>query len=51
MKKYVVLRGGVRVSDDEFDSPELAESERLHWEKVVSKWPDGTKVTVVEKNE
>ena len=47
--KYVVLRNGIRVSDDEHESYERAKSEYAHWKRVIEKWPDGSKLEIVEK--
>ncbi len=45
-KKYVVLRNGLRVSDAEYSKKEDANEEFQHWNKILSKWPDGTKVSI-----
>jgi hypothetical protein len=47
--KFVVTRGGFRVSDREYDSPNdaAAISERDFWIRVIGNHPDGTKVEVV----
>ena len=47
--KYVVVRDGLRVSDKEYSSPTDPEaiSEKLFWKKVVDRYPDGTKVSIV----
>ena len=46
---YVVTRGGLRVSDQEYVSPDLPEviAERDFWQKIVNKYPDGTKIEIV----
>ena len=44
--KFVVLRDGVRVSDDLHDRPEDAEHEANFWREIIKRWPDGTKVTI-----
>jgi len=51
-QKYVVTRGGHRVSDREYSSPEdtFAVSERDFWQRVVARHPDGTKIEVVPFN-
>jgi len=50
-KKYIVVRSGIRVSDMEYDTPADASEELKHWKSVVNRWPDGSKVEVVEKND
>lgn len=50
-KKYVVVRGRIRVSDSEYDSPADAADELSHWKKILQKWPDGTTVEIVEKDD
>lgn len=50
LPRYVVVRGGLRVSDKDYpraDEPR-AISERDFWKKVVERWPDGTKVEIVQ---
>ena len=49
-KKYVVVRDSIRVSESEYDTPAEAELESLHWNKIITRWPDGTKVAIVEKD-
>jgi len=47
--RYVVTRGGLRVSDKDYskvDEPR-AVSEKEFWQKVVKRWPDGTKIEIV----
>lgn len=46
--KYVVLRNGMRVSDSEYSNREEAKSEYDHWNKVITRWPDGSKLEIVE---
>lgn len=50
--KYVVVRDNRRVSDIEYDDPKSPEaiSERDFWLKVVSRHPDGTRVSIVKYN-
>lgn len=50
-KKYVVVRSGLRVSDTEYDNPSEATAEVEYWRKIIKRWPDGTVVEVVEKDE
>jgi len=44
--KYIVLRDGIRVSEDMHVKMEDAEQEAEFWRKVIRSWPDGTKVTI-----
>jgi len=46
--KYVVLRNGTRVSDSEYNNKDDARSEYDHWNKVITRWPDGSKLEIVE---
>lgn len=50
-KKYVVVRSGIRVSEFEYDNLVDARLECEHWKKIVKRWPDGTVIDVVEKDE
>jgi len=46
---FVVTRGGIRVSDAEYlssDDP-YAVAEKSFWQRVVQKYPDGTRVEIV----
>ena len=48
--RYVVTRGGLRVSDKDYpkaDEPR-AIAEKEFWQKVVNKYPDGTKIEIVQ---
>ncbi len=47
---YVVIRGGLRVSDKTYSSPneQSAIIEKEFWQKVVDRWPDGTKIEIVQ---
>lgn len=50
LPRYVVVRGGLRVSDKDYpkaDEPR-AISEKDFWCKVIERWPDGTKVEIVQ---
>ena len=51
-EKFVVTRGGHRVSDREYSSSEdpTAQLERQFWQRVVSRHPDGTKIEIVPFN-
>lgn len=49
-KKYIVMRDGHKVSEFEYDSPELASSEFNFWKRVIVQGKDFTsKVEIVEK--
>ena len=50
-KKYVVVRSGLRVSDQEYDTPSDATNELNHWKSIVKRWPDGSVIEVVEKDD
>lgn len=47
---YVVTRGGFRVSDKDYLTPDwpAAVAEKDFWQRVVNRHPDGTKVEVVK---
>lgn len=46
---FVVTRGDCRVSESEYDSVEAPKAieERNFWQRIVDKYPDGTKVEIV----
>jgi hypothetical protein len=44
--KFIVLRDGVRVSEDMHSSETSAEVEANYWRDIIKRWPDGTKVVV-----
>ena len=44
--KFIVLRDGIRVSDDMHDRSEDAEHAANFWREIIKRWPDGTKVTI-----
>ena len=48
--RYVVIRDGLRVSDKDYSKPDdpKAISERDFWKKVITRWPDGTRVEIVK---
>ena len=50
LPRYVVVRGGLRVSDKDYPKPDepRAIAEKEFWQKVVNKWPDGTRVEIVQ---
>jgi hypothetical protein len=48
-KKYIVTRSGVKVSDNEYSSKEQASEEYGFWNRVITRYPDGTKLEIVEK--
>ncbi len=47
--RYVVVRGGIRVSDKEYDTndDQKALDEKAFWQRVVNHYPDGTNVEIV----
>lgn len=47
---FVVTRGGLRVSDIEYQTEDdlSAINEVNFWKRVVSKYPDGTRVEIVQ---
>ena len=47
-RRFVVTRNGLRVSDSEYQTKEEAHNEYNHWHKIVTRWPDGTKIEIVE---
>ena len=44
--RYIVLRDGIRVSEDMHSDLKEAEAEAEFWRKVIRSWPDGTKVVI-----
>lgn len=50
--KYVVVRSGNRVSDRDYlsENDPAALAERKFWQSIVTKYPDGTKVSIVQYN-
>lgn len=44
--KFIVLRDGVKVSEDIHEKEEKAEQEANFWREIIKRWPDGTKVTI-----
>ena len=46
--KYAVSRNGSRVSDLEYTNKEEAKTEYDHWNNIVKRWPDGSKLEIVE---
>jgi hypothetical protein len=48
--RFVVTRGGVRVSDKDYPTVDndRAIAERDFWKRVVTNYPDGTKVEIVQ---
>jgi len=50
--KYVVVRSGLRVSDTEYltSNNPSALAERDFWQRIINKYPDGTKMAIVEYN-
>lgn len=50
-KRYVVTRSGLRVSEMEYQNKNDAQIEYDHWVKIINRWPDGSKIEVVEFDE
>lgn len=46
--KYVVIRNGLRVSDLEYANREEAKIEYDHWKTIINRWPDGSKLEILE---
>lgn len=46
--KYVVIRNGSRVSDLEYSNKAEAKGEYDHWKNIITRWPDGSKLEIVE---
>jgi hypothetical protein len=46
---YVVVRNGVRVSDRDYSNPgdTRAIAEKEFWQRVVTRYPDGTRIEIV----
>lgn len=45
--RFVVMRNGARVSDEEYSLKEDAQAEYDHWFRVLKRWPDGSKLEIV----
>jgi hypothetical protein len=45
-KVFVVLRNGLRVSNSEYETPELAEQEYNYWVEIIRRWPDNSKLEI-----
>jgi len=50
-KRYVVTRSGLRVSELDYQTKDDAKVEYDHWKGIVTRWPDGTKIEIVEFDE
>ena len=48
-KTYVVTRNGIPVNENEYDSLHSATQELNRWEKILEKWPDRSKLEIIEK--
>ena len=46
--KYVVIRNGLRVSELEYLNEEEDKVEYDHWKNIVKRWPDGSKLEIIE---
>jgi len=47
---FAVFRNGHRVSESEYPSPAFAQKELEHWQNIVKKFPDGSKIEVLQIN-
>lgn len=45
--RYAVFRNGARVSDEEYSSRADAQGEYDHWNRVITRWPDNSKLEIV----
>lgn len=45
---YAVFRSGIRVSDNVYETENdvALKQEVEHWQTIVDRWPDGTKISV-----
>lgn len=50
-KFYVVTRSGLRVSELVYTNKNDAKTEFDHWIGIIKRWPDGSKIELVEYNE
>ena len=48
--KYVVVRDNIRVSEKEYDNELDAKNEVDFWIRGIERYPDGTRVRVVQKD-
>ena len=46
--KYIVLRNGIKVSDEEYNDKLDAQREYEHWKKIIKRFPDGSKLEIKE---
>lgn len=46
-RAYAVVRSGIRVSELDHESEYDAQVEVDHWNRILTMWPDGTKIQVV----
>lgn len=46
---FVVTRGGARVSENEYSTPDAVRAieEKEFWQNIVKRFPDGTRVEIV----
>jgi len=47
---FVVVRDNIRVSEKEYSHRDDAINEYDYWQKLVTDWPDGTKISIVKKD-
>jgi hypothetical protein len=50
-KFYVITRNGLRVSELVYVNKNYAKTEFDLWNGIIKKWPDGTRIELVEYNE
>lgn len=46
IQMYAVFRNGVRVSDEEYESKLFAKPEYDYWQRLLNRWPDGSKLDI-----
>lgn len=49
-KFYAVFRNGIRVSEEEYPSPFYAQKELEHWQNIIKKFPDGSRLEILPFN-
>ena len=47
-KLYAVFRNGFRVSPTDYPDPFFAQDELNYWKRIISRWPDGSKLRISE---
>jgi hypothetical protein len=46
--KFAVIRNGLRVSELDYLTKDEAKVEYDHWSSIIKRWPDGSKLEIVE---